>query len=78
MDRLTEEVIKKNSGILRQFTALNNEIKDLKGRVLKLERMSPIEEIAEHFRRKGYEVIPGNEMTEKEISEIKVGGTDPD
>jgi predicted nuclease with TOPRIM domain len=32
-----EESIKKNSGILRQFTSLNNEMKDLRGRVKKLE-----------------------------------------
>lgn len=37
MDKPTAELIKKNSGILRQFTSLNNEIKELKGRVKELE-----------------------------------------
>ena len=33
-----EESIKKNKGILRQLTSLNNEIKELKIRVRKLEQ----------------------------------------
>ena len=31
--------IKDNRGILRQLTSLNNEVKELKGRVRKLEKM---------------------------------------
>jgi len=33
-----EELIKKNKGILRQLTALNNEVKELKSRVEELEK----------------------------------------
>ena len=38
MNEKLAESIKKNKGILRQFTALNNEIEKLKGRVKKLEQ----------------------------------------
>ena len=38
MDKKTAESIKKNRGILRQFTSLNNEIRQLKGRIKKLEK----------------------------------------
>ena len=51
--------IKENRGILRQLTFLNNEVRNLKGKILKLEQ--------------GKDIFP---MTKKEISEIKVGGTD--
>ena len=34
--------IKENRGILRQFTSLNNEVKELKGKVRKLEKMEDI------------------------------------
>lgn len=51
MDKKTAELIKKNNGILRQFTSLNNEIKELKGRILKLEkegdRFTKVEHIKE-------------------------------
>jgi len=53
------ELIKKNSGLLRQLTFLNSEVKDLKVRVKKLE------EAKTYFP-----------FTEKEIRNIKVGGTD--
>ena len=33
-----EKLIKKNKGILRQLTALNNEVKKLKGRIKALEQ----------------------------------------
>lgn len=71
--------IKENKGILRQLTDLNNEIKDLKSRVKKLEKNhKDFESSIRIFGRKGIDIIPGLDMTEKEISEIKVGGTDPD
>jgi len=38
MSKNLEESIKKNKEILRQLTSLNNEIKELKGRVKKLEQ----------------------------------------
>jgi len=38
MSKNLEELIKKNKGILRQLTALNNEVKKLKSRVKALER----------------------------------------
>ena len=38
MNANLEELIKKNKGILRQLTALNNEIKELKVRVRQLEQ----------------------------------------
>ena len=54
-----EELIKKNKGLLRQLTCLNNEVKELKERIKKLEKKDTY-----------YPV------TEKEIRDIKVGGTD--
>ena len=79
MDKLTSELIKKNSGILRQFTSLNNEVKELKDRVKKLEKYhEDFESSIRMFSNKGIESIMGLEMTEKEIANIKVGGTDPD
>ena len=38
MNENLEELIKKNKGILRQLTALNNEMNELKGRVEALEK----------------------------------------
>lgn len=59
MDKNTDELIKKNKGLLRQLTCLNNEVKELKEKVRKLEQKNTY--------------YP---MTEKEIRNIKVGGTD--
>lgn len=59
MDEKINKLIKENKGILRQLTSLNNEIKQLRDKVKKLEQ------------RDSY--YP---YTEKEIREIKVGGTD--
>ena len=39
MNENLEELIKKNKGISRQLTALNNEIKELKVRVRQLEQV---------------------------------------
>lgn len=33
-----DKLIKENKGVLRQLTSLNNEVKELKGRVRKLEQ----------------------------------------
>lgn len=38
MSENIEKLIKKNKGILRQLTALNNEVKGLKGRIRLLEK----------------------------------------
>ena len=38
MDEQLINLIKENKGILRQLVALNNEIRELKGRVKKLEQ----------------------------------------
>ena len=38
MDKKTDELIRKNKGLLRQLTCLNNEVKELKERVRKLEK----------------------------------------
>ena len=59
MDEKLAESIKKNKGLLRQLTCLNNEIKGLKERIKKLEKKDTY--------------YP---MTEKEVRDIKVGGTD--
>ena len=59
MDEKTYELIRKNKGLLRQLTCLNNEVKELKGRIKKLEQEDTY--------------YP---MTEKEIRNIKIGGTD--
>ncbi len=57
MDGITIELIEKNKGILRQFTFLNNEIKDLKGRIKKLENSNKIypneAELARMYLREG-------------------------
>ena len=69
--------IKENKGILRQLTSLNNEVRQLKGRVRKLEKAK--KEIYSTGKYKpiieGIE-IPVAIMSEKEIKNIKVGGTD--
>ena len=57
--------IKENKGILRQLTSLNNEIRQLKGRVRKLEKN-------QHTR---FVLLPDSEMSKEEIANIKVGGT---
>lgn len=38
MDKNLGELIKKNKGVLRQLTFLNNEVKELKGKVKALEQ----------------------------------------
>jgi len=38
MDEQLSNLIKKNRGILRQLTYLNNEVKELRGKVKKLEQ----------------------------------------
>ena len=59
MDEKTAKLIKENKRILRQLTALNNEVKGLKDKVKALEQKGSY--------------YP---MTEEEIRNIKVGGTD--
>lgn len=76
MDKKTAELIKKNKGLLRRLMDLYLEVYKLKSRVLILEQnkkdfMSSIKK----FNRRGFEDIPGLEMTEKEIANIKIGGT---
>ena len=79
MDEKIAELMKKNKGILRQLTSLNNEVRQLKGRVRKLEKYhEDFETSIKMFQRRGLEIIPGIDMSEKEIANIKVGGTDPD
>ena len=60
MNKNLEELIKKNKGILRQFTALNNEVKKLKDKIKKLKQKDSYC------------------LTEEEIKDFKIGGTDPD
>lgn len=77
LDKKTEELIKNNSGVLRQFTALHNEIKSLKGRVEELEKIPA--EFLDSFKRKGFEDIPGTEIDKKgDVVLMKAEGTDPD
>ena len=62
--------IKEHKPQLRQLTSLNNEVRELKGRVDKLETKGNIRmEIDERFKRIGI-------ITEEEIANIKIGGTD--
>ena len=42
MDERTAESIKKNSGLLRQLTFMNNQLKEVKNRVKKLEDSNKI------------------------------------
>jgi len=58
MNEKLAESIKKNKGLLRQLTSLNNELKKLKSRIKALEQRD--------------DCYP----TEKEIENLKVGGTD--
>ena len=68
--------IKENKGVLRQLTSLNNEVKELKGRIKKLEKYhEDFETSIKIFERKGIE-IPVEIMSEKEIANIKVGLND--
>ena len=73
--------IKENRGILRQLTALNNEVRGLKGRVRKLEKAK---KELKYSIIKGHSVkifdsildLPIEKMSDEEIANIKVGGTD--
>ena len=65
MNANLEELIKKNKEILRQLTALNNEIKELKFRVRQLEQ-------TQTYYPLGYSEI--NETGG--VNNIKIGGTD--
>ena len=65
MNENLEELTKKNKGILRQLTALNNEIKELKVRVRQLEQVQT-------YYPLGYSEI--NETGG--VDNIKIGGTD--
>jgi len=82
MDEQLINLIKKNKGILRQLTNLNNRVKKLektkKELVYSIENFKPIIESFEMQKRRGFEIIPGIDMSEEEIAKIKVGGTDPD
>ena len=71
--------IRENRGILRQLTSLNNEIKNLKGRVGELEKTKKeIYSTGKYIPIIKDVGIPIDNMSEKEIANIKVGGTDPD
>ena len=75
-EKLTKS-IKENKGILRQLTSLNNEVKELKGRVRKLEKTKKeIYSMGKYTPIIKNMGIPIEDMTEKEIANIKVGGTD--
>ena len=65
MNANLEELIKKNKGISRQLTALNNEIKELKVRVRQLEQ-------AQTYYPMEYSGI--NEAGG--VDNIKIGGSD--
>ena len=65
MNANLEELIKKNKGISRQLTLLNNEIKELKVRVRQLEQVQT-------YYPLGYSEI--NETGG--INNIKIGGND--
>ena len=68
--------IKENKGILRQLTSLNNEVKELRERVKKLELWKKeILSSVKMFERRGFEIISGKDIPEQ-IANIKVGGTD--
>jgi len=63
-------MIKDNKGILRQLTDITNRLekleKDIEG--FKCSIMG--------FNRRGFEMLPGVDASDKEIANIKVGGTD--
>ena len=64
MNENLEELTKKNKGILRQLTALNNEIKELKVRVRQLEQAQT------------YYPLEYSEINETGgVNNIKIGGT---
>ena len=67
MDEKLAESIKKNKGILRQLTDLNNRVKKLekKEEEVFLQQISKVDII-----------IPTPIMSEEKIRNIKVGGTD--
>ena len=65
------EFIEGNKGQLRQFTSMNNEVKELKKRVTELEK---IKEMVLTFKRGGFDVV--TDMPEKEKAKIKIGGND--
>jgi len=65
MNANLEELIKKNKGISRQLTLLNNEIKELKVRVRQLEQVQT------------YQPLEFSEINETGgVDNIKIGGTD--
>ena len=79
MDKLTAELIKKNKGLLRRLTDLHIEVYKLKSRVLILEqKKDEFLSAIKRYGRDGLIEIPVESMNEKEIANIKVGGTSPD
>ena len=71
MDQIKlDKMIKENRGILRQLTDLNNRVKKLE------KAIGEVTNSVKMFNRRGFEVIPGLDMTDEEIANIKVGGTD--
>ena len=51
MDEQLSNLIKKNRGILRQLTYLNNEVKELRGKVKKLEQKESYYPNAEEIKK---------------------------
>ena len=51
MEKQLANLIKENKGILRQLTYLNNEVKELQGKVKKLEQRDSYYPNAEELRR---------------------------
>ena len=52
MDQIKlDNLIRENKGILRQLTSLNNEVKELKGKVKKLEQQNSCYPNAEEIKR---------------------------
>lgn len=51
MDEKLVESIKKNRGVLRQLTALNNEVKELRDKIKKLEQKDSYYPNAEELKR---------------------------
>lgn len=66
------KLIKKNRGILRQLTNLNNRVKELE------KVIGEVTNSVKMFNRRRFEVITRDRYSEEEIANIKVGGTDPD